>query len=239
MDLGYQALLLATLAMTFGAMLQAATGLGAGMVAFPLIALISLKLVPGPLIFSTFFLSLYMAYIGRSNIRFTSMNALVLGILLGTLAGGYTLTLVPLDKLGIFFGILLLSVVMISIFGKKLPYTKKNMVSLGVASGFMGITVASGSPFVALMYQHEKGATIRATLSFIYLFGCILTLATLSMAGRFGFEEIVYGLYLTPGFLVGYLASGKLAAYLDQGHSRRIILIISSISAIALIVKNI
>ena len=77
MDLGYQALLLATLAMTFGAMLQAATGLGAGMVAFPLIALISLKLVPGPLIFSTFFLSFYMAYIGRSNIRFTSMNALV------------------------------------------------------------------------------------------------------------------------------------------------------------------
>ena len=138
MDLGYQALLLATLAMTFGAMLQAATGLGAGMVAFPLIALISLKLVPGPLIFSTFFLSFYMAYIGRSNIRFTSMNALVVGILLGTLAGGYTLTLVPLDKLGIFFGILLLSVVMISIFGKKLPYTKKNMFSLGVASGFMG-----------------------------------------------------------------------------------------------------
>ncbi|NKB38221.1 MAG: TSUP family transporter [Gammaproteobacteria bacterium] len=239
MTLSYEALLLATLAMTFGALLQAATGLGAGMIAFPLIALISLKLVPGPLIFSTFFLSFYMAWSGRKYIRFTSMKALIVGILLGTLLGGYTLTLVPLDKLGMFFGVLLLSVVVISLCGRKLPYTRRNMLSLGAASGFMGITVASGSPFVALMYQHEKGATIRATLSLIYLFGCILTLGTLSVAGRFGYEEMIYGLYLTPGFLLGYLASGKLAAYIDQGHSRRIILIISTISAFALIIKNI
>ncbi len=239
MTLSYEALFLATVAMTLGALLQAATGLGAGMVAFPLIALISLKLVPGPLIFSTFFLSFYMAYIGRKDIHFTSMNALMLGILLGTLLGGYALTLVPLDKLGMFFGILLLSVVLISLIGRKMPYTRKNMFSLGAAAGFMGITVASGSPFVALMYQHEKGATIRATLAFIYLFGCILTLATLSAAGHFGYEEMIYGLYLTPGFLLGYLASGKLAAYIDQGHSRRIILTISSISALALIGKNI
>lgn len=239
MSLGPEALILATLAITFGALLQAATGLGAGMVAFPLIALISLKLVPGPLIFSTFFLSVYMAIKGRQEIRYTSMNALLFGIIVGTIIGGYSLAFVPADKLGIFFGILLLSVVAISIIGRKMPYTKTNMLTLGTAAGFMGITVASGSPFVALLYQHENGPTIRATLSFIYLIGCILTLTMLSVTNRFGIEEMIYGLYLTPGFLIGYMASGKLSAYLDQGYSRMIILIISSFSALALIVKNI
>jgi uncharacterized membrane protein YfcA len=238
MNLAPEALILATLAITFGAILQAATGLGAGMIAFPLIALISLKLVPGPLVFSTFFLSLYMACKGRHEIRYTSMNTLMFGIIIGTILGGYSLTFVPVDKLGIFFGILLLSVVAISVIGRKLPYTKTNMLGMGAAAGFMGITVASGSPFVALLYQHEKGPTIRATLAFIYFIACIMTLTILNRVNRFGMEEVIYGLYLTPGFLIGYMASGKLARYIDQGHSRRIILIISSISAMALIIKH-
>ncbi|NKB39369.1 MAG: TSUP family transporter [Gammaproteobacteria bacterium] len=238
MILGPEAILLATLAITFGAILQAATGLGAGMVAFPLIALISLELVPGPLIFSSFFLSIYMAYIGRKDIRFANMNVLVVGIIGGTILGGYCLTLIPLDRLGLFFGILLLGVVAISITGRKMAYTKTNMLSMGASAGFMGITVASGSPFVALLYQHEKGPSIRATLAYIYLFGCILTLSVLNVAGRFGYEEMIYGLYLTPGYIVGYLFSGKLTPYLDQGYSRMIILLISSISALALIVKH-
>ena len=52
-------ILLATLAISLGAALQASTGLGAGMVSFPLLALISLDLVPGPLIFASFSFHLY------------------------------------------------------------------------------------------------------------------------------------------------------------------------------------
>ena len=239
MSLGPEIMILATLAICLGAVLQAATGLGAGMVSFPLLALISLKLVPGPLIFASFFLSIYMAYKGRSNIRYSSMDLLALGIVIGTIIGGYSLSVVPVEQLGVFFGALLLTVVIISVFGRKMKYNKTNMLSLGAAAGFMGITVASGSPFVALLYQHEDGPTIRATLALIYMFGSILTLSILNWANLFGYEEVLYGLYLTPGFLLGYFVSGKLASYIDKGYSRMIILIISSCSAMALIVKHI
>ncbi|MFT7460603.1 MAG: putative membrane protein YfcA, partial [Planctomycetota bacterium] len=124
-------------------------------------------------------------------------------------------------------------------FGRKMNYNKTNMLSLGGAAGFMGITVASGSPFVALLYQHENGPTIRATLSFIYMFGSILTLSILHLANQFAYEEMITGLYLAPGFLIGYFASGRLATYLDKGYSRIIILMISTCSAIALIVKHV
>jgi uncharacterized membrane protein YfcA len=102
----------------------------------------------------------------------------------------------------------------------------------------MGITVASGAPFVALLYQHEKGATIRGTLVLIYMFGAVLTLIILNLANQFGFEEMISGLYLTPGFLIGYFASGKLTVCIDQGNLRIIVLVISAVSALALIVKH-
>ena len=70
------------------------------------------------------------------------------------------------------------------------------------------------------------------------MFACVFSLMTLTFANRFGYQEIIYGLYLTPGFILGYLLSGKLAAYIDRGHSRTVILIISSVSAVALIVKH-
>lgn len=58
------------------------------------------------------------------------------------------------------------------------------------------------------------------------------------MTGRFGFSEFLYGLYLTPGYIAGYLLSGKIVAYLDTGYLRKIILFISFISALALILKS-
>ena len=236
---GPEIFLIASLAICFGAVLQASTGLGAGMITFPIIALLSLKLVPGPLVFSTLFLSIYMAYVGRADIRFTRMYTLAVGIIIGTLIGGYSLTLIPVQHLGVFFGLLLLLVVIISIAGVKLAINKRNMFSMGTAAGFMGITVAGGSPFMALMYQHEKGPTIRATLSLIYMFGCIFTITVLSATGKFGAEELLYGLYLTPGYIAGYVLSLKVRPYLDAGYSRIVILLISSLSAITLIMKSI
>lgn len=238
MDPGIGPLLLSILVLTVAAAMQAATGLGAGMIAFPLIALISIELVPGPLIFASILLSVYMAWRGWQDIRFASIKLLFYGIMAGTVIGGLSMKLIPVDSLGIFFGLLLLTVVMISIFGHRMTYTTTNVLSLGTAAGFMGITVASGSPFVALLYQNEKAATIRATLAYIYLLAGILTLFVLNAIGRFGQTEFLHGLYLAPGMLLGFLVSGKLAATVDRGYSRTIILVVSSLSALALIIKH-
>jgi uncharacterized membrane protein YfcA len=72
-----------------------------------------------------------MAYKGRNDIRFSSMNILVPGIILGTILGGYSLTIVPAEQLGIFFGLLLLGMVVISVFRRKISHKKTNMASLG------------------------------------------------------------------------------------------------------------
>ncbi len=53
--------------LALGSVLQAATGLGAGLVVVPLLALISLDFVPGPVILAALTLAWLMAWRGRTE----------------------------------------------------------------------------------------------------------------------------------------------------------------------------
>jgi uncharacterized membrane protein YfcA len=238
MDLTATSLLASTGAVTLGAALQAATGLGAGLVIVPLLALISLAWVPGPVIFASLFLSGLMAYGGRRHIGFARLPLLLLGLGLGMAAGAYSLAMLPLGQAGVLFGALILLAVALSFAGLRLQFTPATLLGVGTLSGFMGTTAAVGAPPLAILYQYEPGQSLRATLAFLYLVSALAMLGALRLAGRFGFEELVLGLHLVPGFVLGYFAAQGLAAYLDRGYSRLAVLVISSLSALALIVKS-
>ena len=66
-----------TLFISVGALMQGVTGLGAGLVAVPMLALVSYSLVPGPIIFASLVLSSLMAFRGRANIDFNNTGMLV------------------------------------------------------------------------------------------------------------------------------------------------------------------
>jgi len=76
-----------TLAITTGAVLQASTGLGAGLVVVPLLALISLDLVPGPVILASMALSSLMTYAGRRHVIWSHLDKVLWGLAAGMLAG--------------------------------------------------------------------------------------------------------------------------------------------------------
>ena len=113
------------------------------------------------------------------------------------------------------------------------------MLVAGALSGFMGATTAVGAPVLALLYPHHPGPVLRATLGFLYFVCSAVLLALLYLAGRFGTHELLLGLELVPGVMVGDLISGYLAPYLDRGYSRVAVLTISTISALPLILRNV
>ena len=92
---------------------------------------------------------------------------------------------------------------------------------------------------LALLYQHQTGPVLRATLGLLYFVSSIIMLSLLHLAGRFGNNESILGLVLMPGVLVGYLVAGYLSPRIDRGYSRIAVLLISSISAGLLIVRSI
>jgi uncharacterized protein len=83
-----------TCVITLGAILQASTGLGAGLVIVPPLGLINLELVPGPVIFASLALSSLMAWQDRKSIKFLNLGTLVAGLIavtaLGALGQGYS-----------------------------------------------------------------------------------------------------------------------------------------------------
>ncbi len=225
-------------AITLGAVLQAATGLGAGLVIVPLLGLISLTLIPGPLIFASLALSFLMAWRGRNDIQFFNMKILMAGLVLGMLAGALSLAWIPLGDAGVLFGVLVLLAVAVTAAGRSVRLTPPTLIAAGTLSGFMGTTAAIGAPVLALLYQHEEGKTLRATLGFLYFVSSILMLACLGVAGHFGAREAVLGLYLVPGFVLGYFLAAPLAKLLDRGRTRTAVLLLATLSAIVLIVKS-
>ncbi len=62
-------LVLATLVMAIGAALQAAVGLGLALFVVPLLALIDVRLIPGPVLLASVALAVMMAYRGRAAIN--------------------------------------------------------------------------------------------------------------------------------------------------------------------------
>jgi uncharacterized membrane protein YfcA len=223
---------------TLGAILQASTGLGAGLVIVPLLALISLELIPGPLIFASLALSGLMAWRGRNSIRFLNVNPIMAGLIAGTTAGTAGISAMPLDRAGMLFGGLVLLAAAITASGIKIRFSRPNLLAAGVLSGFMGVTASIGAPVLAILYQHEEGKTLRATLAFLYFVSSILMVACLHLGGRFELRELQLGFCLIPGFLIGYFLAAPIARVLDKGHTRIAVLVISTVSAIVLIVKS-
>ena len=222
-----------------GSVLQAATGLGAGLVVVPLLALISLEFVPGPVILAVLALAWLMAWRGRAAISCVGVPLLLVGLLVGMVLGTSVLLYLPPDRLGVLFGGLILLAVVVSISGARLKLSPPVVSVAGALSGFMGVTSAIGAPVLALLYQHHPGPVLRATLGLLYFISSIVMLVLLHLAGRFGMNELRLGLVLIPGVIAGYLLAGSLARYLDRGYSRLAVLVLSTLSAFVLILKSI
>jgi uncharacterized membrane protein YfcA len=238
MDLTLINLAAAAGVITLGAVLQASTGLGSGLVTVPLLALISLELIPGPLIFASLALSSLMAWRGRQSINFLNVKTLTVGLIAGTAVGTLSISAVPLDRAGILFGTLVLLAAAITAAGTVIPHNRANLLGAGALSGFMGVTASIGAPVLAILYQHEESKTLRATLAFLYFISSVMMVAFLHFGERFELKELRLGLCLIPGFLLGYLLAAPIARVLDKGYTRIAVLLISAVSALLLIARN-
>ncbi len=73
---------------------------------------------------------------------------------------------------------------------------------------------------MALVYQHERGPSVRGTMSSIFVAGTIIAIAGLWWAGRFGLVELALGAILTPAVMLGFAISRYTAVWLDRRHIR-------------------
>jgi uncharacterized membrane protein YfcA len=230
--------LAANAAVLLGAILQASTGLGAGLIIVPLLALVSLDFVPGPVVLASVALSGIMAVQGRREIQTSGLGLLSLFLCLGVVIGALSISAIPPQRAGIAFGALVLVAVAISVAMPDMQRNAPVVVAGGTFAGFMAAISGIGAPVLALLYQNEPPRVLRATLGMVFTISSTAILACLHFVGRFGAHEAWLGLLITPGYVLGFFVAIPMARRLNSGSSRKAVLVISTLSAVMLIVRS-
>lgn len=230
--------LTANCAVVIAAIVQTSTGMGFAMIAAPLLALVSIEFVPGPMLFVNLFLSLFMLGDGRAQVVRREIVTLCPTILVGTIFGAAILARVPSNSLAVLFASLILLAVAISIFAKAQPLTTRNLSICGVAVGTMGSTSGiPGAPLV-ILYQNEPLEKTRPTMALIFTFSYITSLIALTYSGAFNLRLAADGLMLLPGLLTGFGIGKWARRYMTKAMGRTLMLSFASVGAILLLLKS-
>lgn len=228
--------MLGTLVILVGSAIQGAVGFGANLFAAPLLVLIDPAFVPGPIIISSFVLNLLVSRREDGRHAWREVRWPIAGQIPGAIAGAAVLSVIAPDHLAEFFAIVILLAVGLSVSGLHPPRNRGTLLVAGTTAGFMGTTVGIGGPPIALLYQHATGPQIRAALSRFFGAGCVISLTMLTFFGKFHVTDLVTGLLLLPGTIIGYFISSKILHHVDRGHVRIAVLTLSAVAAVAALI---
>lgn len=230
--------LIANCVVALSSFVHTSTGMVFAMIAAPLLALISIEFVPGPMLLVNLFLSVFMLREGRSHVARREIAILCPTILVGTFIGVAILTRISRDTIGILFACLILLAVAITVLAKAQPLITRNLTIGGVFVGIMGSTAGiPGAPLVVL-YQNEDIKKTRPTMALVFTFSFATSLLALSYGGAFNFKLAIDGLILLPGLIFGFIFGKWVRQFMTKAIGRTLMLSIASIGSVLLLVKS-
>jgi len=234
----FQELLLCCGIIIIASILQVAIGMGFGMLASPLIALVRPDIVPG----SILVMGLVVAFIGawreRSNISIKELNLGVTGRILGSImAVGILIYISDIDVFLIVFGCVMLFAISLTASGWKVSFTDKNLFGLSVVSGLMGTITAVGAPPMAIIYHNRAPEVVRPTLNAFFFTGSVLGLIGLGFSGWLTWNDLIAALIFLPAMFVGIVLAGPFKA-LPSLWLSRVLLLLSGVASVFLIYRG-
>jgi uncharacterized protein len=220
-----------------GSVIQGSVGFGMAVLTAPVMLLVNPVFVPVPVMFAGMLQVTVMAVRERRSAAKIDVSYGVAGYVVGSLPGLYVLGALPTTVYQLLFAGLVLTGILLSLAGWRLPPTPTNVAAAGMLTGFAATVSSIGGPFMGLVYQHECGPRIRGTLSAIFTLGTMVAIIGLWWSGRFGVAEFLLSMWLMPGILLGFFVSRFTTPYVDRAHTRVIVLAISGFAAVAVLIR--
>ena len=229
---------LATLSMFTGAAVQGSIGFGSALIASPLLVLIHPGFVPAPFILASLVFNTSVALREAQAVNRHQVMWAIAGMIPGSLLAGGLLVLISQGTMEVVFGILVLLAVAISALGKSLDPAAGPLIGAGFLSGLMNTIASIGGPPLALVYKDEESPQLRANLSTLFVVGAVISLLSLLAYGEMKSTDLILALALLPGMGLGFLLSSLLLPVIRKKHTRAGVLLLSSLSAIAVILRK-
>lgn len=228
--------LAATLAV--GAAVQGLVGLGLGLVAAPIAALLEPELMPDLLLWLAFAMPLVTLVREHHQIDWAGLGWSVSARLPGTVLGVVLVGWFSARELGIAVGLMVLASVLLTTRSVEIPVTRPTLVAAGFVSGVSGTATSIGGPPLAILYQHRDAAQIRSTLAIYFFVGAGLSLVGLGVAGSLETQTLLLALLLAPCLPLGFVVSRPLHRVVAARHIRGGVLFVCGLSSVVLLAKS-
>lgn len=232
--------LLATISVIvfFAAIVQVGLGMGFGLTAAPLLALLDPELVPAPTLFLGLATSTWGVLIESGGVQWREVWTGAIGRVAGVAAATAILaSLAGKETFMLVFGLMIGLGVVLSAAGIRWRFTMPRMTAMSALSGMMGTITSVGAPPMAIVYQDRPPQVARPTLAAFFMIGCLISLAGLYLSGWAGLEDFLLACMMAPGMLAGLAAARLLKGRFDRRY-RPILLGTSGIAAVILIFRG-
>lgn len=220
------------------AIVQLGLGMGFGLTAAPLLALIDPELVPVPTLILGMLTSGWGAFVERDAISWDEVGIGAIGRVAGVAAATGLLAILSSERaFTIAFGVLVGLAVILSAFGRRIAFTRPNLVGMSALSGLMATITSVGAPPLALIYQDRPAAQARPTLAAFFALGCIIAIIGLALAGRASARDLVLAALMLPPMLAGIAIARGLRGRFDKRY-RPALLAVAGMAAVLLILRG-
>ncbi|GAB2483417.1 MAG: sulfite exporter TauE/SafE family protein [Comamonas sp.] len=223
-------LLLLSLVVLGAAFVQGATGMGFALITAPVIGLVRPELLPVSVLVLMLPLNIYVLWRERGAIDWPGANWITAGRVLGTGGGLWVLAALSASHLAWFVGLSTIAASLATLVMPAFSPGRPAFVTAGLITGVTETATGIGGPPLALVYQHQPPATMRATLAFCFLVGELMSLATLLATGHIQGPQLMATLYLLPALVIGALAS-RFVHYRINGRFLRIFVQVFAIAS--------
>lgn len=237
-QIGLDSLLLGMLIIMSATVVQYGVGVGFGLLAGPLLALLNIEFVPVPVLILTFITSVSAALAEWRLVKVDQLKSCVGGRILGSILAAMLLGFMPDEKsFMLMFGVVVGIMVLVSVGGLKIPF---NLVTIGLAGFVSGVTAtitSVGGPPMAAVYQNQKPKDARPTLQVFFAMGSFASFMVLVIMGYVKTTDFLIATCLLPGTIAGFLLGPKLRPFFDKNF-RPWILGIAAIASVLLIQRG-
>jgi uncharacterized protein len=175
LDVSVGTLLVLAASVTVGAVVQGSVGLGLGLVAAPVTALVAPSLMPGLMLWLAVGLPMVTLLHDRRDVDWRGLAWALPARVPGTVVGVVVVAWLADRTLGIVVGAMVLIAVGLTFWTIRVPVNRRTLVTAGWVSGVTGTATSIGGPPLALLYQHRPGPQVRSTLAVYFIFGATLS----------------------------------------------------------------
>ncbi len=221
-----------------GAAIQGLVGLGLGLVAAPVTALLEPKLMPDLLLWLALLMPMVTLVREHHQIDWRGLAWAVPARVPGTAVGVVFVGWFSVRELGIAVGLMVLASVLLTATAVRFPVNRGSLVTAGFISGVTGTTTSIGGPPMAILYQHRTAAQIRSTLAVYFLLGAGFSLVGLGVTGSLERSTFLLAMLMTPCLFLGFALSRLLKRVVPGHHVRGGVLLVCGLSSVVLLAKS-